>query len=94
MQGSLARAGIDAVVVGAVALAVWGEARYTLDVDFKVSAERDDPHRLLAALPPDCTPLGPADETIERAGLLFVRDADGVRLDLLLCETTFDDEVL
>ncbi|NDD31620.1 MAG: hypothetical protein EB084_25500 [Proteobacteria bacterium] len=94
MQGSLARAGIDAVVVGAVALAVWGEARYTLDVDFKISAERDDLHRLLAGLPPDCTPLGPADEMIERAGLLFVRDADGVRLDLLLCETSFDDEVL
>lgn len=94
VQGALARAGFDTVVVGAVALAVWVEARYTLDVDFKVAAERDDLARLLGALPTDCVPLGPAHEMLERAGLLFVRDADGVRLDLLLCETSFDDEVL
>jgi hypothetical protein len=78
-------------VIGGVAVAVWGEPRVTRDVDLKVLLGRDDADRLLAALSLDYVSLLPDPrEALRRQAMLFVQDAAGARLDLLLADTPYD----
>ena len=92
IQDRLKRAGIDCVVIGALAVAAWGEPRATRDIDLKIRVTREDCVRLVEVLGSDfdCLGVDPLD-TLERHGMLFVRDASGTRIDFLLSETDFDE---
>jgi hypothetical protein len=95
LQALLRRHGVVSAVIGGVAVGVWGEPRVTRDVDLKVLLGRDDASRLLGILGSDygalqANPL----QALTRAGILFVRDPAGTRIDLLLSDTDFDRAAL
>lgn len=95
LQGRLRARGILSAVIGGVAVAVWGEPRVTRDVDIKVLLGRDAAPRLLEAIGPDYTSLQPEPlAALARSGVLFVQDACGTRLDLLLADVSFDTEAI
>lgn len=95
LQRVFQAAGIDSMVVGGLAVAVWGEPRATRDADLKVQLTRDDASRLLECLPPHLYELSPdSSELLRRFGFLFIKDTGGVRIDLLLTDTAFDVEAI
>lgn len=95
LQNRLRQAGILSAVIGGVAVGVWGEPRLTRDVDIKVLLGRDAASRLLNLLGPDYLSLlvDPLD-ALTQTGILFVQDAQGTRLDLLLSDVSFDVEAI
>jgi hypothetical protein len=91
LQIRLADAGVPSIVIGGVAVGVWGDPRVTRDADLKVLLEREDADRLLAILEPGYDSLLPdPKEAVRRQAMLFVQDADNTRLDLLLADTPYD----
>lgn len=91
LQRRLYDAGLPSIVIGGVAVAVWGEPRVTRDVDLKVLLGRDDAEQLLAALAPDYVSLLPdARQALRQQAMMFVKDTAGTRLDLLLADTPYD----
>ncbi len=91
LQRRLSEAGIPSIVIGGVAVALWGNPRVTRDVDLKVLLERDDADRLLTLLSPDYTSLLPDPrQALKKQAMVFVQDAMGTRLDLLLADTPYD----
>lgn len=62
LQQRLQEADIPSVVIGGVAVALWGEPRVARDVDLKILLGREEADRLLAALAPDYTPLLPCPD--------------------------------
>ena len=91
LQQRLSDAGIPSIVIGGVAVAVWGEPRVTRDVDLKVLLGRDDADRLLAALAPDYVSLLPDPRrALRQQAMVFMQDTGGTRLDLLLADTPYD----
>ena len=94
-QRALSDTGIDSMVIGGLAVAIWGEPRVTRDVDLKVLLGRDRAEELLKALPNGFRCLADQpEESLRRVGFLFVQDAAGIRVDFLLAETGFDAEAL
>ena len=92
-QRALSDAGIDSIVIGGLAVAIWGEPRLTRDVDLKVLLQRDRAEQLVKALPQGFRCLADHPEaTLRRVGFLFVQDAAGIRIDFLLADTGFDVE--
>ena len=78
-------------MIGGVAVAIWGEPRVTRDVDLKVLMGRDEAEQLLAALAPDYVSLlSDARTALRQQAMVFVQDAAGTRLDLLLADTLYD----
>jgi hypothetical protein len=95
LQKRLAEAGIASAVIGGLAVAVWGEPRLTRDADVKVSLQREQASVLLDLLSPGYTFLSDKPEqTLRRMGFLFVKDVTGLRLDLLLADTSFDIQAI
>ena len=91
LQKRLSEADIPSVVIGGVAAAVWGDPRVTRDADLKTLLERKDADRLLAVLAPHYVSLLPDPrEALRCQAMVFVQDADGIRLDLLLADTPYD----
>ena len=91
IQRRLNDAGIPSIVIGGIAVAAWGDPRVTRDADLKVLVERDDAERLIAVLASDYTSLLPdMRRALARQGVIFVQDALGTRLDLLLADTPYD----
>jgi hypothetical protein len=91
LQQRLSKAGIASAVIGGVAVSVWARPRATEDVDFKVLLERDAAQRLLDVLKPDYTALQSNPlQALQRNGVIFVRDQNGVRIDLQLADVDFD----
>lgn len=85
LQRRLNNAGVQSIVIGGVAVAVWGEPRVTRDADLKVLLQRNDADFLLTILNSGYDPLLPDPRNaIQRQAVLFVKDADNTRLDLLL----------
>jgi hypothetical protein len=95
LQQHLQEADIPSIVIGGVAVALWGEPRVTRDVDLKILLGREEADRLLAVLTPDYTPLlpDPRRALIEQA-MLFVQDSTETRLDLLLADTPYDVQAI
>lgn len=94
-QLALSAAGIDSIVIGGLAVAIWGEPRLTRDVDLKVLLLRDRAEELVKALPQGFRCLADHPETtLRRVGFLFVQDTAGIRIDFLLADTGFDVEAL
>lgn len=95
IQRLLDEAGIESMVVGGLAVLVWGRARLTQDADLKVRLSRDESPRLLSCLSPHYEFLSAApEETLGRLGFVFVSDPSGLRIDLLLADTGFDAEAI
>jgi hypothetical protein len=91
LQERLEQAGIPSIVIGGIAVGVWGEPRLTRDVHTKVLLNRDSAGRLLEVLSRDYTPLhGDPLQALTRHGILFVQDNLGTRLDLMLADVGFD----
>jgi len=59
LQKRLADAGVPSIVIGGVAVGVWGDPRVTRDVDLKVLLGRQDADRLLTILQPGYVSLLP-----------------------------------
>lgn len=95
LQGLLQAAGIESIVIGGLAAAIWGEPRATRDADLKVLLTREETARLLDCLPPDRYEMSSdSSEMLERLGFLFIRETGGARLDILLAENAFDVEAV
>jgi hypothetical protein len=95
LQVRLSDAGISSIVIGGAAVGTWGEPRLTRDVDLKVMLGRDEADRLLALLASDYISLLPDPRAaLRKQAMLFVEDAAGVRLDLLLADTPYDVEAI
>jgi hypothetical protein len=93
-QDSLKKQGIPVMAIGGIAVAVWGEPRLTRVIDMKVLVSREERGRLLAILRP-FTPLQEdTDESFRRLGLAFFRDSSGVRIDVMLADTIFDETAI
>jgi hypothetical protein len=95
IQRRLRESDIPSVLIGGLAVALWGEPRLTRDIDLKVALGRDDTDRLLGALRSEWEPLAadPA-HALEQFGVLFLLTPGGVRFDLLLAQNPFDDAAI
>jgi hypothetical protein len=95
LQQRLLEADIPSVLIGGVAVALWGEPRVTRDVDLKIQLGRDEADRLLALLTPDYTALLPDPRrALREQAMLFVQDPAKTRLDLLLADTPYDVQAI
>ena len=95
LQERLQEADIPSMVIGGVAVALWGEPRVTRDVDLKILLGREEADRLLAVLSPDYAPLLPDPRrALKEQAMLFVQDSAGTRLDLLLADTPYDVQAI
>lgn len=93
-QGFLKMEGVPVMAIGGIAVAVWGEPRLTRDIDMKVLVTRENRGQLLSLLRA-FTPLQEdSDESFRRLGLAFFRDSNGVRIDVLLADTIFDETAI
>lgn len=94
LQKRLEDAGIPTMVIGGLAVGVWGEPRLTRDADLKVLASRGERKQILDLLA-GYTPLqAAADESFRRLGFAFFQDETGVRIDVMLAETSFDETAI
>jgi hypothetical protein len=88
------KANLPSAVIGGLAVSVWGEPRLTRDVDVKVLAWRDERARVLQILS-RYTPLNAdPDAAFQCNGLAFFQTPDGVRIDVMLTDTLFDETVI
>jgi hypothetical protein len=95
IQQHLQDADIPSIVIGGVAVALWGEPRVTRDVDLKILLGREEADRLLTTLSADYAPLLPdPPRALKEQAMLFVQDSAGTRLDLLLADTPYDVQAI
>ena len=95
LQLRLQEANIPSIVIGGVAIALWGEPRVTRDVDLKILLGREEADRLLALLTPEYIPLLPDPRrALTEQAMLFVQDSAETRLDLLLADTPYDVQAI
>jgi hypothetical protein len=93
-QGFLKKEGVSVMAIGGIAVAVWGEPRLTRDIDMKVLVTRENRGQLLEMLGA-FTPLQEdSDESFRRLGLAFFRDSSGIRMDVMLADTIFDETAI
>lgn len=95
LQSHFKQLKIKTAIIGGIAVIVWGIPRFTRDADLKLLLSRDDSARLLSSLPPnyEVTSADP-EKNIRKFGLVFVRDENGIRLDLGVADTPFDIKVI
>jgi hypothetical protein len=94
LQKTLEDAGIPSALIGGLAVGVWGEPRLTRDVDLKVLAWREERSRVLQVLS-HLTPLNAdPDGAFQRNGIAFFQTPGGVRVDVMLTDTHFDETVI
>lgn len=95
LQNQLDARGIESALIGGFTLGIWGRARATKDLDLKVLLSRSQAKKLLAALGDDYKPIQSAPlESLRRNGVVFVQDSAGTRIDLLIAEAGFDQQVM
>lgn len=95
LQSRLAAAGIASAAIGGIAVSVWARPRTTADVDLKILLDRDAAQRLLDVLQPDYVSLQPEPlQALRRHGVLFVKNRDGIRIDLQLADVSFDQSAV
>ncbi|MCI0564758.1 MAG: nucleotidyltransferase [Nitrososphaera sp.] len=95
LQTRLEAQGISSALLGGLTLAVWARPRVTKDVDVKILLTREEADKLLSALGPAYQSLHPdPKKALQHQGVLFVRDSDGIRIDLMLADTTFDQQAI
>ena len=95
LQKLLEEAGIPSAAVGGLAVGAWGKARLTRDVDLKILLRRDERKRLLDLLAADYRPLNAdLDRMFRHNGIAFVLSPDGVRIDVMLTDIEFDEQII
>lgn len=95
LQQKLRRSDILSAVIGGIAVAVWGEPRLTRGTDLKLKMVRQEAQRLVDTLRDSYIFLAKDPlETLPRMGFIFVKDGSGIRLDLLLADTPFDQQAV
>jgi len=95
LQKQLLDADIPSIVIGGMAVAIWGEPRVTRDVDLKILLGREEAGRLLTVLGQNYSPLLPDPlRALREQAMLFIQDAAGTRLDLLLADTPYDVQAI
>ncbi len=95
LQSRLDNQGIPSALIGGLTLSIWGRARATKDLDLKILLRRDQAKQLLIALGDEYKPIQRAPlESLRRNGVVFVRDHTGTRIDLLVAESGFDQQVM
>jgi hypothetical protein len=95
LQTSLSATGIQSVVIGGIAVAVWGDPRVTKDADLKVLLTREQAKQLLDALPSEYQIISSDPEgDLRELGFIFIKDSNGVRIDLLLSDLGFDQQAV
>ncbi|HEX2061426.1 MAG TPA: nucleotidyl transferase AbiEii/AbiGii toxin family protein, partial [Thermoanaerobaculia bacterium] len=83
VAAALERARIGYMVIGGVAVAVWGSARATVDIDIAAAVDRHDAMPLLTALKDQIGELPTDIETFAaETGVLPFRHRSGIRIDL------------
>jgi len=93
-QELLEKEDIPTMAIGGIAVGVWGEPRLTRDIDMKVLIRREDRARLLAILRA-FTPLDEdPDNSFRRLGLAFFQNSNGIRIDVMLADTIFDEAAI
>ena len=81
--------------IDGTSLAIWREPRGVRDVDPEILLGREDAERLLAVLAPHYSSLLPDPlRALREQAMLFVQDAAGTRLDLLLADTPYDVQAI
>jgi len=91
LQKRLQDSGIQSIVIGGVAVGIWGEPRVTRDIDLKVLLSRSEADRLLEILSDSYASLIPNPlEALKKQAMVFIKDEHGTRLDLLLADTPYD----
>lgn len=95
LQKRLEDANVPSVLIGGLAVSVWGEPRGTHDVDVKVLLRRDEGQKLLDVLGEEYTPLhADALRALRINGIMFVHDQSEIRIDLALRDTDFDESAI
>lgn len=93
-QELLEKEDIPTMAIGGIAVGVWGEPRLTRYIDMKVLVRREDRVRLLDVLQA-FTPLDDdPDDSFRRLGLAFFQDSSGIRIDVMLADTVFDETAI
>jgi hypothetical protein len=93
-QRRLEKEGIPAMAIGGIAVGVWGEPRLTRDIDMKVLVRRENRAQLLTILRA-FTPLQEnPDDSFRKLGLAFFQDPNGIRIDIMLADTVFDEAAI
>lgn len=93
-QDFMKKEGIPVAAIGGIAVAVWGEPRLTRDIDMKVLVSRENRARLLALLHEFIPLQEDSDESFRRLGLAFFQDSNGIRIDVMLADTIFDETAI
>jgi Nucleotidyl transferase of unknown function (DUF2204) len=92
-QSLLELASIKSVVIGGLAVAIWGEPRLTKDVDLRVLLRRENSDLLVSILSTEYKFLSESPQKkLREAGFIFTEDASGVRVDFLLTDNNYDIE--
>lgn len=95
IQTRLDAASIPSVLIGGLAVAVWGAPRGTQDVDLKIMLKRDEAQRLLDLLKDEFVPFQRDPlMALKINGIVFVRDKLETRVDLALADTAFDESAI
>ena len=83
------------MLVGGVAVSLWGEARATLDVDWSVWVEPEDLERTITALC-ERVPASPSQplEFVRRTRVLPVTTVQGVRADIIFAALPWEKQVI
>ena len=95
LQNRLDKAGIPSAAIGGLAVGAWAKARATRDVDLKILLRREARKRLLDLLAPDYRSIhADPDRALRHNGIVFVLNSAGVRLDIMLADTEFDEMLI
>ena len=80
--------GIPYMLIGGLAVSVWGEPRATIDADFTVWTEPDDFEQTVLRLCESfqCLTRNPV-EFARRARILPIRTAQGIRMDIISADS-------
>jgi hypothetical protein len=93
-QNLMRQESIPVMAIGGIAVAVWGEPRLTRDVDFKVLISKENRMVLLNLLRGYTALQDDPDDSFRRFGLAFFQDPNGIRIDVMLADTIFDQTAL
>lgn len=91
LQTLLEREGLPSILIGGLAVGIWGEPRLTRDIDVKVLVSREERGKVLSVLS-GYTPLNAdPDQALRQNGIAFFLAPSEIRVDIMLADTIFDE---
>jgi hypothetical protein len=82
------------MAIGGIAVGVLGEPRLTRDIDMKVLVHLEDRTCPLAVFWAFTSLDDNPDDSFRRLGLAFFHDSNGIRIDVMLADTVFDETAI